>query len=207
MTAYITMMAAAVLVLLPLYLLVRWLYRRKKHIRPTPGREVILALFVLFCGGLAILLFDGFSPWHYALSSIAQVLEQRFATGQDINLVPFKSIQRYVVLMGRYGTGTDIFTTNLVGNVAMLIPIGFGLPLLWQRWHRWWKMLLLSLVLPICFETFQLILPRSVDIDDVLLNMAGILLGWGVYLLLRRIWPGIKKIALPPGSPAKAPAT
>lgn len=198
MTFYITMMLAAMLLLLPIYLLARWLWRRRR-LQQSARREALLAIFVMFCGGMAILLFDGFSPGHYRPEAVQEVLARRFATGEAINLVPFQVITRYFELIHLYGDSSGLFVTNLVGNFAMFVPIGFGLPLLWRRWQGWKKMIPLAVLLPVCIETFQLILPRSVDIDDVLLNAGGILAGWGLYCLARHLWPRIAVLAAPRG--------
>lgn len=177
MTAYLIMLAVAMLLLLPVYLIIRRHLLRKRHSKPFWPREILLAFFVLFCGALAVLVFDGFAPWHWHPNSIAAVLAKRFTTGENINLIPFHIIMRYFVLMDASGGGMNIFAVNLFGNVLMLVPIGFCLPLFWQRWQKWWKMLLVAILLPLTIETIQLLLPRSVDVDDLLLNATGILLG------------------------------
>lgn len=208
MTAYITMMGLVALVVLPAYGLLRRRQLRRRGQTPLWPREVALALFILFCAGMAALLFDLLYPWHYHPASVARVLKARFGSGQDINLVPLYTIRRFIALVQT--TGIELFSINLIGNVVMFVPIGFGLPLLWRRWQRWYKMLLCALLLPVCIEALQLFLPRSVDIDDVLLNALGVLLGWGLYSLAKKLWPGISRLAAgataTPGGSLKAAA-
>jgi len=47
-------------------------------------------------------------------------------------------------------------------------------------------------------ETAQLFIPRRfVDIDDVILNALGIMLGYGLYLLIKRAYPKVSFLSHP----------
>ena len=66
--------------------------------------------------------------------------------------------------------------TMLVGNVAMFVPFGFFLPLVTRVRSRG-KILLTSAAAPLCCEVFQLVFGRSFDVDDLICNFAGIVIG------------------------------
>jgi glycopeptide antibiotics resistance protein len=78
------------------------------------------------------------------------------------------------------------------GNVLLLVPFTLLGPVLWSRLRAWWKALAVGLGVSLGIELTQLGLSalaggfyRSVDIDDIILNTAGALLGYGFYLLGR----------------------
>lgn len=75
---------------------------------------------------------------------------------------------------------------QIVGNFIMLFPLGIYLPLLYKRISGFLPVLLTSLLVAIVIELLQLATSfRSVDIDDVLLNTTGAIVGWFVYQMVR----------------------
>jgi glycopeptide antibiotics resistance protein len=97
------------------------------------------------------------------------------------NLVPFHTFARYLASP----------TPNLpqvVGNLGLLAVIGFPAPIAWRRLARWWRVLLAAAAFSTAIEVIQLPIPgRAADIDDVILNVAGALLAYGVWRLLQRV--------------------
>ena len=79
---------------------------------------------------------------------------------------------------------------NLAGNVLIFAPLGVLPPLLWKRWRHLWTTVPLSAGASCLIEFLQLFLGRSVDVDDVILNTLGGLLG---YLLFCFIPKKLKK--------------
>lgn len=71
---------------------------------------------------------------------------------------------------------------NVLLNIAMLIPFGILIPLLFQQCKKWNYMLLASLGLVLYIETTQYLTGRGIfDIDDIFGNTLGAMIG---YLLL-----------------------
>lgn len=68
----------------------------------------------------------------------------------------------------------------------MFIPWGFGLPLFWKKRQSVLSVLLFSALLPLFIESVQLFIGRSVDVDNLILNFAGGMIGGFGYFLLRR---------------------
>ncbi|MGN1313438.1 MAG: VanZ family protein [Lachnospiraceae bacterium] len=88
-----------------------------------------------------------------------------------------KSIRMYI----RYFPRLNGFQ-NLFGNVLAFIPFGFLLPLCFERSKKWWQVFLWSLLLVMGIELFQLFSAfGAFDVDDILLNMLGCLIGYLVY--------------------------
>lgn len=99
------------------------------------------------------------------------------------NYTPFKEISR-----GFEGLSlTDPFSSiNLVGNVLAFIPFGIFVPMLLSRKVNLFKrVFVLSLALSLSFEVTQLVLYiGTFDVDDLILNTCGGVIGYGVYRLV-----------------------
>ena len=83
---------------------------------------------------------------------------------------------------------------QILGNFVMLLPLGIYLPLLYKKISGFIPVLLVSLLVAILIEVLQLATSfRSVDIDDVLLNTSGAVVGFILYkiisLLIRPVTP------------------
>ena len=63
---------------------------------------------------------------------------------------------------------------------------GLLLPLVFPGLRRFPKMALVVLATTVSIETFQFFIGRSADIDDVIMNLPGGLLGYAVFALLNR---------------------
>ncbi len=71
---------------------------------------------------------------------------------------------------------------NLVGNVALFLPLGIFLPKLSFRLNRLWKVLAVTAGIMLLVEISQaLTLLGRCDIDDLILNLLGSALGYWVY--------------------------
>lgn len=145
---------------------------------PLP-REIALALFWMYCGGIAII---GLTPrWViYAFEDLLYGLPWNrmgypFFSPGNVSLKLFKtfSYSSYV----------------LIGNVALFVPFGLFAALLWRNF-RWWKALLLGLGITLLLECCQLLVGRTFDVDDLMLNTFGVLCGFWLALAVRRVWPG-----------------
>lgn len=97
------------------------------------------------------------------------------------NLIPFKVIKEYV---GNMQTIDDWFAKNLLCNIIMFMPCGFLSPLFLRK-NRIWHILIFGIALSIIVEILQAVLGVGTgDIDDVILNTLGLLLGFGIYKLI-----------------------
>lgn len=102
------------------------------------------------------------------------------------NLVPFKEIRRFIVY--RNVVGVRSFLLNIVGNIVGFMPFGFFLPVISRRSRHWYNTVLLSFLFSLCIETAQLIFKvGSFDVDDMLLNTIGGILGYILYRIVQRI--------------------
>lgn len=193
---------------LPLYCITRILWVRRLGSResnnPTqsnhgsdrhryrPAREIVMAIFVLFMLGLLTLTFRNGMDYLKA-NSLAQVFTQawvRLRRRVGVNFKPFHTIKRFL-----RASNPDLVRINIIGNIVMFVPWGLGLPLLWKKFQSVWKVTLMSLLLPVCIESIQLFVGRTVDVDDVILNFAGGMSGGLLYLMLKHLFPKSDELA------------
>ncbi len=94
--------------------------------------------------------------------------------GTRINLEPFVEIRR-----GLAHDAYDATAANLYGNVAMFVPLGMLLVWLWSSplLARVAMATTAGVGLSVVIELIQLTMRRVADIDDVILNGTGALLG------------------------------
>lgn len=78
----------------------------------------------------------------------------------------------------------EIAVSNLVGNTIMFLPMAFFLPIFWGDKKGSKRYLFICLAIIICVEVLQFVIGTgSMDIDDVILNFIGVLLGSILYRL------------------------
>jgi len=106
------------------------------------------------------------------------------------NLTPFKTIIPY--LLGK--NGLIIASINIVGNIILFVPIGFLFPLTIVH-SSWKKIIATSIATGFIIEGMQAFLHLGIfDIDDVILNGLGVMIGYWCFTLFSRFSPLIKKI-------------
>lgn len=67
-------------------------------------------------------------------------------------------------------------------NIFLLMPIGFLLPMLKKKW---WQVFLIGLFCTLSIETLQYITKTGwFDINDIMFNELGIIIGWGIYKII-----------------------
>ena len=100
--------------------------------------------------------------------------------GHHANFLPFTTIVPY--LLGY--KGWIIAGINLGGNIALLIPLGFLLPLV-RPTITSKQALVLAVATGLAIETMQTVLRVGIfDIDDVILNAFGVMLGYWAFVVL-----------------------
>ena len=178
---YLNSMGGFMLLALPIWILLRTLWLMCKQQSPRWGRELLLVFFVLYLIGLASqTLLQGYAyPDFSDFQALVARATQRWETGWGINLTPGYTI-RSMLEKGSYGQKV----INLAGNVLIFAPLGVLPPLLWKRWRHLWTTVPLSAGISCLIEFLQLFLGRSVDVDDLILNTLGGLLGYLLFCLI-----------------------
>lgn len=97
-----------------------------------------------------------------------------------INLLPF-------VYMTDYPSTGEILL-NFVGNTFMFLPLGIVWPVVFRQLNTHRKVILAGISASLLIEILQLpFFDRVSDIDDLILNSLGFLMGYGIYLLVQAV--------------------
>lgn len=114
----------------------------------------------------------------------------QIVTYQDVisygnNFIPFKELTRYEI-------GTNLFYKNIIGNILLFVPYGFFSSYYLKLDKKIVAFIIVSL-LSISIEGVQLLIDRCFDIDDILLNIIGGMIGYFLYKGLFKITYNMSK--------------
>ncbi len=100
------------------------------------------------------------------------------------NFIPFKEILRYDIT-------SKLFIRNVIGNIVIFIPFGYLISdtIYMNTKHKnIFIVLLFVLLTSLGIETTQMYIGRSFDVDDIILNFAGGLIGYFSFLIIKKIF-------------------
>ena len=101
------------------------------------------------------------------------------------NMVPFQEIRRFWKYRGQLGFVASF--ANLAGNILIFVPFGFFLPLA-SRFRNPVMTVFLSFMLSLAVEMGQFVTQVGCfDIDDLLLNTLGGLIGYLLFAWFHRV--------------------
>ena len=115
----------------------------------------------------------------YALILFQLLTNTEMNVSSGINIVPFTEILRYEV-------GSTQFYLNVIGNILVFLPFGYFVSS-YIKATRVSHILLVTLITSFTIEFVQHYIGRSFDIDDILLNIMGGVLGHYLYILILKI--------------------
>lgn len=96
-----------------------------------------------------------------------------------INWIPFAYLFDYPKL-------SEVLL-NVIGNTTMFIPIGIVWPSVFKKLDSHAKVIAAGVGYSFCIECVQLpFYDRVSDVDDLILNSLGYLVGYGIYLLVKK---------------------
>ena len=111
-----------------------------------------------------------------AVVGLPSLLYIRF--DRNINLMPF------AYMFSDY--------RNSLLNILLFVPLGFFLPVLWKRFRSFLWTALFGLGFSLSIELLQLFTFRATDINDLMTNTAGTILGWCLGRLVLKLFPSIR---------------
>lgn len=101
------------------------------------------------------------------------------------NFVPFREITRYIRRFDSFGF--LLVSMNLAGNILAFIPFGIFSPVFLKNRSKWLKSIFLGLLFIIIIEFIQVVTRVGCyDVDDIILNMLGIIIGFFIHLYIMK---------------------
>lgn len=142
-----------------------------------------LALLLVFCGikkglrySLMLLLIE-----YVFLLFCSTVILRTVGETRQYDFQPFWSYK--AIQEGR----EDLLAENIM-NVVVFIPVGMLLGIAFKQ-MTWWKALLIGCNISVTIESLQFFLMRGYsEVDDVMHNTVGCLIGFGIISILRIIF-------------------
>lgn len=140
----------------------------------------LCVLFLLYCGFMIFLLFFGTRQPDYG-NYWVQV-------AKNYSVKPLYTIRNYLRVLQNSRNISLIrhCAVNLIGNVLLFIPAGYFFPRLWPFFRPFWRFILWIFSLLLLIEVLQLFSLRGrLDVDDIILNLSGALLGFLFYKITK----------------------
>jgi len=140
--------------------------------RFSTEHRVMVCIFVYYLTG--VLSFTG-------IPSFMDIVQNSFGIITSKGLV-FPSREINLILFYWFAGGIRPY----LENILLFIPLGLMLPLIWEPYKKLWKTALCGITFSLLIELSQLFNGRVTDIDDLLMNTLGTLIGWGIFTLLKK---------------------
>lgn len=82
----------------------------------------------------------------------------------------------------------DIFVSpkQYIFNILLFVPLGFFVPLLWKPFHAQNKILRIGFLCSFAIEFLQMFCGRMTDVDDLLTNTVGAVLGYWLLMFVEQ---------------------
>lgn len=158
------------------------LYKRSKSINIL--RECVLLLFIIyFLVLLSITVFKGFSiDFNNQFDSYMYKSKGIFGI---INIVPFKDTIE-TLTSGKVPIKMPL--RNIFGNILIFMPLGFIIPIIFNNYNKLSKIINLGFISSLSIEIVQLFVGYNIcDIDDLIFNTTGAVLGFLCYKVFERM--------------------
>lgn len=121
----------------------------------------------------------------YTLCLFQIVTSQDVSGEHGINITLFKELTRYEF-------GSRLFYRNIIGNIMLFIPFGFFTSY-YLTVERKRFILFLTIIVSFVIEFIQLKIGRAFDVDDVILNVIGGLLGYWLYRIVNKLFGNLSR--------------
>lgn len=146
------------------------------------NRRFLWFVFILYCALMLWLLFD--RP-----TDIVPGIPYEDLLLRNVNLKPLFTIRNYLYVVIHRSNDAVLMhcIINLLGNVLLFIPAGWMMPMLWKKLRKFFRFFIISIAVIFIVEVVQLFTLRGCfDVDDILLNVSGMLLGFILYHIFKK---------------------
>lgn len=104
--------------------------------------------------------------------TLYDIVYHHFERRPNINFIPFSN---------------EIDIVGYLQNILLFIPFGILIPFLWRKYEKLFYIFISAFSFSMFIEITQLLNNRSTDVDDLILNTIGGLIGYGIYKISVRI--------------------
>lgn len=172
--------AIAAAIVIMIYTAARVIFLKAKKLPRKPMNEEICR--ALLAGYFAALVMMVWFPWdelRFIRSGMIKSWADLIEIGDYTN-----NMWLWGVLSGKLHDGYIVF--ELLANVALFVPYGFLIPMIWRK-LKWWAVWLICLGTTAAVELLQPLVARTGDLDDVLTNFIGGIIGCSIAKLILKI--------------------
>lgn len=148
--------------------MLRIMYLKQNKKKFVFHEELILLLFVTYI----LLLFE-----------LVTIRDVEFG---GVNWMPFREILRY-------DFGTDLFYRQVIGNIILFIPFGY-FATYYSKLTKIRHIFFVTFITSTTIEVVQRFIGRSFDVDDIILNVVGGIIGFLLFIGLDAIRKKLPKI-------------
>lgn len=167
-----------------LYIIFRFLKLKKNNSDINYKREILYLIFICYIVGLFNLVLVPINFWDIIWYNIFYNFnENPFAGIFDFSYNFIPTI--YKIIIGEY-TLDSWAKAMIVGNFLMFIPMGILLSLCFENVNKK-NIFKYAVLIPLAIEVLQLVVGRSFDIDDLLMNFLGIVIGFFIVELVKKL--------------------
>lgn len=183
------------IVTLTLHIVIRVYCVKKKRIKPIIMRELILLCLVVLSTIIVKLTIIPNWEIYYDSATQKNVFFNGLSSKKPINLIPLKNIMNFT--NGSVSVNPDeIFAfvvLNLCGTFSLFLGLGLLLPEVHFRFKRLHNILFVSFATTIIIEFIQYYIGRIADIDDVIINSCGMIVGYFINLITHKTIKIVRK--------------
>lgn len=116
----------------------------------------------------------------------SEMMGRSVGNDYQLNLVLFREIRRFYTK--RQVLGDSVVWMNIAGNIAAFVPFGIFVMPVSNRRINFLETVIITFNVSLCVEIIQLVTKvGSFDVDDLLLNTIGGLIGAGIYVVYAMI--------------------
>ena len=96
----------------------------------------------------------------------------------------------FITYSGHYLSGSSLYgqIINVIENIIFFVPLGFGLPIVWKK-TNFLKTILIAFIFTFVVEFIQAFIGRDGNVDDMICNTLGGIVGYLIYLVIKAIFP------------------
>lgn len=172
MNELISLILALVLLTILISIVMRISYKEEEKIRVQHNIFGYMFMIYLMIALAEVVGFPSLSEWR-RLSVLNEAI-----FNPNINLIPFN----------------DGFDISGILNIIFFMPFGFLLPTLWKKYRSFLRTLSYGIIFSFIIEIGQLFTKnRATDINDLIMNTLGTILGWIIFNFLRKVFKKLNR--------------